>query len=162
MRDSAGYPSITTKPDGRCYISMVMADEKNMNSSRAGIPPGMLKPSILEIAASILMAAATLVWLTSLYARPIDPGPRAEVYQAGRHAMTLDLTRDQSVVVGKMIVEVRDRRIRVSGSDCSRQVCVRQGWIHGPGQSIICAPNKVLVEIPFSAPDEGAVDAIVR
>lgn len=44
-------------------------------------------------------------------------------------------------------IEVRDDRIRMKSATCSDQVCVNFGFISKPGQTIVCLPHKVLIEI---------------
>ena len=39
------------------------------------------------------------------------------------------------------------KRVAITKANCSDQVCVRRGWIHKPGQTIVCLPHKVLIEI---------------
>lgn len=42
------------------------------------------------------------------------------------------------------------KRVAITKANCSDQVCIRRGWIHKPGQTIVCLPHKVLVEIKSS------------
>lgn len=42
------------------------------------------------------------------------------------------------------------KRVAITKANCTDQVCVRRGWIHKPGQTIVCLPHKVLVEIKSS------------
>jgi hypothetical protein len=140
----------------------VMNARRIARTPEARIPRGLLNPSVPEIAVSALLACAVILWIVLLYGHPVPSGLTAEVYGNNSHLMTLDLGRDQTVAVGKMTIEVLGRRVRIASSDCSRQICVRQGWIRGPGQSLICAPNKVTVEIPFRDPGKEAVDAVAR
>ena len=73
----------------------------------------------------------------------------------------LKLDKDQEVVLsnGAMVVEVRDGRIRVKGSDCPRRICLHTGWIQHPGETIVCVPNKMVIEVEASgsAPSLDAV-----
>jgi len=48
---------------------------------------------------------------------------------------------------GRLVIEVKDQRVRVVESSCFQKICVNTGWINRPGQNIICLPNKVLVTI---------------
>ena len=48
---------------------------------------------------------------------------------------------------GRVIIEVKDGRVRVVESPCLQKICVNTGWINRAGQNIICLPNKVLVTI---------------
>ena len=61
-------------------------------------------------------------------------------------------------LVGPSTVEVDGSRIHMREAPCSGQVCVRQGWIEHPGQSIVCIPGKILIRIEGSAP----LDAVTR
>jgi hypothetical protein len=85
----------------------------------------------------------------------------ASIYHEGELLNRLKLDRDQEVKLldGKMLVEVREKRIRVEKSECPRQICVNTGWIRYPGESIVCVPFKILIEItPTVSP---TVDAVV-
>lgn len=44
-------------------------------------------------------------------------------------------------------VEIKGDRIAIVGANCRDQVCVRRGWISKPGQTIVCLPHKLLIEI---------------
>lgn len=44
-------------------------------------------------------------------------------------------------------IEVRDDQIRMKSATCSDQVCVNFGFISRPGETIVCLPHKVLIEI---------------
>ncbi|MFB9769857.1 NusG domain II-containing protein [Lactiplantibacillus modestisalitolerans] len=44
-------------------------------------------------------------------------------------------------------VTFKPKRVAITKANCGDQVCVRRGWIHKPGQTIVCLPHKVLVQI---------------
>lgn len=44
-------------------------------------------------------------------------------------------------------VEINMEQIRVSNSTCPEQICVRRGYISKPGETIVCLPHKVIIEI---------------
>jgi len=73
----------------------------------------------------------------------------------------LRLDNDQEVVLsnGAMIVEVKEGRIRVKESDCPRRICLHTGWIQHPGETIVCVPNKIVIEIEASG-SAPSVDAV--
>lgn len=48
---------------------------------------------------------------------------------------------------GLIIIEIKDKKVRVRQSDCKDKLCVRKSWIDRPGQFIICMPNKLVVKI---------------
>ncbi|GAA0340060.1 NusG domain II-containing protein [Oceanobacillus sp. FSL W7-1293] len=45
------------------------------------------------------------------------------------------------------IIEVDNERIHIKSATCSDQICVRTGYISRPGQTIVCLPHKLVVEI---------------
>jgi len=59
---------------------------------------------------------------------------------------------------GKVVIEVKDGRVRVVDSSCFQKICVNTGWINKPGQNIICLPNKVLVTI--EGKESSKIDAV--
>jgi len=85
----------------------------------------------------------------------------AAIYQSGNLNQLLKLEQDREIVLlgGKMIVEIKDKKIRVKKSDCPRQVCVHAGWISHPGEAVICVPYKTVIEI--GAAGKPALDAVV-
>ena len=60
--------------------------------------------------------------------------------------------------VGGSTVELAGGRVRMLEAPCPGGVCVQQGWIERPGQSIVCVPGQILVRIEGAAP----LDAVTR
>ena len=68
------------------------------------------------------------------------------------------LSEEISLLNGKMLIEIKDNKLRVKKSECPRQVCVHMGWIRFTGETIICVPYKTLIEIKSTgAPSLDAV-----
>lgn len=44
-------------------------------------------------------------------------------------------------------IEVKDAGVAITEANCQDQVCVRRGRITKPGQTIVCLPHKLLIEI---------------
>lgn len=57
------------------------------------------------------------------------------------------------------VIEVRDDRIQMKSATCPDQVCVNMGFISRPGETIVCLPHKVLIEIQTI--DGGTDDLII-
>lgn len=80
----------------------------------------------------------------------------------GQIVHKLSLTQDQEVIVtgpaGETVIQVQSGRVRVLRSPGAQEICMRQGWIHKPGQALICLPNHVTIEIPGNS----GIDAISR
>ena len=62
------------------------------------------------------------------------------------------------------IVSIKDQKVHMEYSDCRNQVCVHTGEITRPGETIVCLPNYVIVEITGSREGGGddAVDVIAK
>jgi len=56
---------------------------------------------------------------------------------------TFDITSGEEINT----IEIVDEEIRIKGATCSDQVCVRTGFISKPGETIVCLPHKLLIEI---------------
>lgn len=48
---------------------------------------------------------------------------------------------------GYNIFEIGDGSIRSIESDCKEKIHIKQGWISSPGQTLVCLPHKLVVEI---------------
>jgi len=71
----------------------------------------------------------------------------AQIYVNGKLLQILDLRRDKKVAVGTAEIEIRAGKIRIAKSRCPRQICEHAGWIADPGQTIVCVPNRIIIEI---------------
>jgi hypothetical protein len=58
-------------------------------------------------------------------------------------------------LVGSSTVELEGGRVRMRNAPCNGRICVNQGWIRLPGQSIVCIPGEILIRIEGSAPLDG-------
>lgn len=47
----------------------------------------------------------------------------------------------------EMVVELKDHKIGIHSSNCSNQYCVHQGFTDSIMQTLICAPNEVMVTL---------------
>lgn len=89
---------------------------------------------------------------------------RAVISVQGRIIRTIDLSagaRSFFVVNGRLgpaTVEVDGARLRLREASCAGRVCIGQGWIDHPGQSIVCMPGEILIRIVGAAP----LDAVTR
>jgi hypothetical protein len=65
-----------------------------------------------------------------------------------------DLNEDQTIgedgYIGKVIIEITDNKVRIKESSCPNQTCVKSGWISNIGETIICAPNRIILKIQGS------------
>ena len=61
--------------------------------------------------------------------------------------MEVDIFNIPEIDCSPDVVEVNNGQIRIKGSTCPQQICVNRGYISKPGETIICLPHKVIIEI---------------
>lgn len=64
-------------------------------------------------------------------------------------------------VLGNTEIDIKDGQVRVIDSPCSRKICVQTGWIHKPYQTIICAPNHLVIYL-ISSDNSDELDGVTR
>jgi hypothetical protein len=81
---------------------------------------------------------------------------RVVVWVSGEERLSLPLSEDRRIdvdgAIGRSVIEIRERRVRVLQSPGPRQLCVRAGWLEQAGDSAICLPNEVVVTIDAARP----------
>lgn len=60
------------------------------------------------------------------------------------------------------LISVTDGKVTVEAADCSDQICVHHKPISSKGESIICLPHRLVVEIDSGEDSDGALDGVVR
>ncbi len=83
----------------------------------------------------------------------------------GKVYKEFNLSENQTVEIvngkgNKNILEVKDGKVNMTYADCNNQVCVNHKKIMYNGETIICMPNDVIVEI--HSDDDSNVDAVAR
>ncbi len=75
----------------------------------------------------------------------------AFIYHNNRLLEIHNLSQDRVISISdkgiQMMFKIDKGRIRVLESNCPKHVCVHTGWISNSGQTIVCVPNKLLVEV---------------
>lgn len=127
-------------------------------------PERLLKARPQDYVLSGALLLASLFWLSA----PSGAGgaaPASAVLSAGgRRLAELPLDRPArrvfSLAHGRLAVEVAPGKgIRISESDCPAKVCLHHGWAAHTGETIVCVPNELLVEIEG---EESEYDAVIR
>ena len=60
-----------------------------------------------------------------------------------------------------LTVTAEDGGLRVSEADCPIQDCVHTGAISRSGQSIVCLPARIVIQLTGGQPDGDAVDIVI-
>ncbi len=76
----------------------------------------------------------------------------ANVYHENDLILEIDLSINKTYEVdgdnGKVVIEVLNNQIRVIAENSPYHLCSKQGFISNSGQSIVCLPNKIIIELP--------------
>jgi hypothetical protein len=134
----------------------------NRNGSRQRVALSKLTPFDIFIIIFIMLLAVGIILRTKLTLNwPLSKTIEAAVYHDGKIHQHLALDSDQeiSLLNGQMLIEIKEKKLRVKKSECRRQLCVKIGWIQHTGEAIICVPFKTVIEIKSANPP--VVDAVV-
>ncbi len=131
------------------------AAKSRIELRRLTMPDVVVIVLILSVSLALIVNAAFGSRRSS--SKPIE----ASIYQDGKLVKRLSLKEDrqESLYDGKMLIEIKDGKIRVSRSDCAHQICVRVGWIAHSGEAITCVPYKTVIEI--GSAKNTVIDAVV-
>lgn len=85
----------------------------------------------------------------------------AEITIAGKIYKTIPLSEHKgegSIEVktkdGFNIIKVKDNKIGIIEADCPDKVCMNPEYIEKPGQSLVCLPHRVMIEIKGKIDDD--------
>lgn len=107
----------------------------------------------------VLLLAAALLYLA---VRSGEAGGWAVVTVDGAEVGRYRLTEDRTVVIGEddyNILEISGGGAAVTEANCGDHTCVRMGRISRAGETIVCLPHRLVVEIVGG---EAAADAVAR
>jgi hypothetical protein len=105
----------------------------------------------------VLLSAAAV----SFHYLAFSPAKKVKITLAGTPygQWSLPVKPETLSIQNLMKVEMNPTGVRVIESCCERQICNHQGAISKAGQSIVCVPNRIVIEL--SGSDE-TTDAIVK
>jgi len=91
-------------------------------------------------------------------------GGVARIQGDGGYEQVVSLDADARVEVpgplGTTIVEIAGEEVRVVDSPCRQKICRGMGEVSGPGEMIVCVPNRVVVVVLGDS--RAATDAVTR
>lgn len=78
-------------------------------------------------------------------------GNTAIVYYEDKEILKIDLNIDKEYTVegllGEVVLEVKDKKIRVKKETSDKHICSKEGYIYTNNKSLVCMPNKIIVKI---------------
>lgn len=92
----------------------------------------------------IIILTVMAIFLTTSIIKGNYNNRQIEIYWHDNLFRTLELDENRIIEIDDGIkLEIRDGRVRMLESTCTRQLCVKQGW--STGYPIVCVPNRILV-----------------
>ena len=120
-----------------------------------------IKRDIMLIATLIIVGAAAFLIINFVVKKD---GITAAVKVDGNIVYMLPLDKNASVTVegyqgGSNTVVIENGTVYMKDADCPDKLCEKTGKISKNGETIVCLPHRVVVEIQGG---EGNVDSLVR
>jgi len=108
----------------------------------------------------ILFFSIVSFWAIHKRFQPSSGANAVCIYQKDKLLEEDGLGKDKIITIleGKMQLELKNGKIRVLNTDCSHHICKNMGWIKYNGETIVCVPNQVLIEIKSKGP--AIIDAV--
>lgn len=123
-----------------------------------------LKRDIILVLSMVIIAAAAFLIIN--FAVKKD-GSYAVIKVDGNVIKTLDLNSGETTIEvngyqgGVNKVVINDGKVSMTEADCLDELCVKTGKISRVGETIVCLPHRVVVEIKGSQ-DDDSIDSVVR
>lgn len=103
----------------------------------------MKKGDFIIIASVVAAFVLSVALLFSFSKQP----SRVIIKQDNKIIYDQSIDKNASFDTGTNTVVIKDGVVFVKEASCKNQVCVNSGKISKKGESIVCLPNKVIVEI---------------
>ncbi|GAB6169187.1 flavin-based extracellular electron transfer system protein EetA [Clostridium carnis] len=85
----------------------------------------------------------------------------AEITVAGKHYKNVPLSAhagedilDIKTEYGENVIIVKDNKIGIIEADCPDKVCMNPEFIEKPGESLVCLPNRLMIQIKGETEDD--------
>ena len=110
-----------------------------------------VRNDMLLVGIILLIAAAVFC----IYKLNSVEGTVVHVLVAGENKYTFPLNEDLEkkiiTVNGENVILIKDGKVSVKSADCPDRICVKHRFISKNGETIVCLPHKIVVEVS----DEG-------
>ncbi len=119
----------------------------------------MIKKNDIFLILTLLLASAAW-WAFTWWSAQGAAASQVEIWQDKVLIDAYPLDSAERIILpldssfGHNVVVIENGAVSIMESDCPDQVCVRTGAISKPGQTIVCLPNRVVVEITGNKENE--------
>ncbi len=124
-------------------MNSFMNDTKHLNKLK-------MKPFDFILIVSLMLASfSPLLFFVNRH----TTGQIAQLRVNNKRIKEFDLSKDQVFTYFDKLdgdqnkITVRDGKIAIIDANCTDQICVRKGFISKTGQTIVCLPHRLVIEI---------------
>ncbi|WP_407855326.1 NusG domain II-containing protein [Enterococcus hailinensis] len=96
--------------------------------------------------------------------QPASQSTVAVIKVRGQELQRFDLTSSTTETYqyysenGEMnLIEINHQRVRIKEANCRDHICEAGGWIDQPGQTIVCLPHQLVIEIQTGGDGHGSI-----
>ncbi len=109
----------------------------------------MFKPNLWDLILIIILVLFACIKL--IHPHFANKNTLTCVIKTPKKTIPITLAKDTTLSIegkiGNSIVEIRASKVRMKFSPCPLKICMHQGWISKPNESIICVPNGIIIKI---------------
>lgn len=124
----------------------------------------MKKKDLILICSVLVLAAAFWLILRAVGIFGNSKAQKLRITVSGKEYGVYSLDEDQVIKIGDTnVCEIKDKKVTMISAECPDQLCIHQGPICLQGETIVCLPNKVVLEVTgMKQTDKEALDEIVN
>lgn len=123
----------------------------------------MKKKDIILIISIMIIAMGTILVNKMLNSGKSD---MVEIYVDNKLYKELPIDENKKIEINsgknKNIVYIHDNGVEMSHANCQDKVCVKTGFIKNTGESIVCLPHRVNIEIVSQDKNKKQYDVMVK
>ena len=108
----------------------------------------MFRPADIVLAIGLILLGFALSFFLAFGK---DAGSEVTVRTDGKLYGVYSLEKDQTVTIQQgdavNVMEIRDGSVRMTRANCENKDCVHSGAISKTGETIVCLPHKIVLEV---------------
>lgn len=98
------------------------------------------------LVAAVILAAAFLFWIVGRITQ--KPAEYLQITVDGEIYGMYDLSENQEISIGDTnVCRIEEEKVTMIQADCPDQICVHTAAISSDGGTIVCLPNRIVLEI---------------
>ncbi|MEG0274751.1 NusG domain II-containing protein [Amedibacillus sp. YH-ame10] len=125
----------------------------------------MNKADKIFILVVVISSALFYVPLFWIHAQEKNKAKEVVVSYKNEEVLRVDVSLDHSYHVkgslGDVIVEIKDKQVRVKRETSPQNLCSIQGWVKDSNRPIVCLPNNIVVMIE-AVDEENGDDVVIQ